>query len=107
MCSVLQAIQEEAAGEGFSRVRRVSLAVGQLCNVEVEALVFCFEIVMRGTIVEGASFDIVSVPGEGCCQRCQTIFRVSSRGDRCPSCGTWDVVDNGGDQMTIRELEVE
>jgi hydrogenase nickel incorporation protein HypA/HybF len=107
MCSVVDAIQEGAVRARFSRVQRVSLAVGQLCNVEVEALALCFDIVTRGTIVEGACLDIVSVPGEGCCQRCQTTFRVSSKREPCPSCGTWDVVDSGGDQIAIRKLEVE
>jgi hydrogenase nickel incorporation protein HypA/HybF len=107
MCSVVEAIQEEAVRERLSRVQRVSLAVGQFCNVEVEALAFCFDIVARGTIVEGACLDIVAVPGEGCCQRCRNIFRVSSRGATCPSCGAWDVVYSGGDQIVIRELEVE
>ena len=76
MCAVLEAIREQAVSNHFSRVHRVSLAVGELCNVEVEALVFCFDIVVQGTIAEGAVLDIVSVPGAGWCQQCRTTFRV-------------------------------
>jgi hydrogenase nickel incorporation protein HypA/HybF len=107
MCSVLEAIREQAVGNHFSRVHRVSVAVGTLCNVEVEALVFCFDIVMQGTMADGAVLDIVTVPGTGWCQRCQNNFPVLSLVASCPSCGTWEVAISGGDQLTISELEVE
>jgi hydrogenase nickel incorporation protein HypA/HybF len=106
MSAVLDAITEQATREHFSRVHRVSLEVGGLCNVEVEALAFCFEVVMKGTIAEHASLEIHSVPGEGSCRQCRSTFKVSSRADPCPSCGTWDVDTTGGDQITIKEVEV-
>ena len=84
MCAVLEAIREQAVGDHFSRVHRVSMAVGALCNVEVEALVFCFDIVMQGTIADGAVLDIVSVPGTGCCQRCQHTFSCRITGRAMP-----------------------
>ena len=107
MCAVSEAISAQADGGRFSRVHRVSLAVGALCNVEVDALVFCFDVVMQGTVADGATLDIVSVPGTGRCQQCQNNFPVFSLVTSCPSCGTWEVVMSGGDQLTITELEVE
>ena len=107
MNAVLDAINEQAMLEHFSRVHRISLDVGMLCNVEVEALLFCFDVLMQGTIAEHAVLDIDSVLGEGCCRECGSTFRVWSRTEPCPACGVWDVDVTGGDQITIRELEVE
>ena len=107
MCAVLDAIQEQAVSEHFSRVHRVAVAVGALCNVEVEALAFCFDIVMQGSMAEGAVLDIVSVPATGWCQGCQSTFPVLSLIAPCPSCSTWEVTLSGGDQFTITALEVE
>jgi hydrogenase nickel incorporation protein HypA/HybF len=107
MCAVLDAIREQAASDHFSRVHRVSVAVGALCNVEVEALAFCFDIVMQGTMADGAMLDIVSIPGTGWCQWCQNTFPIVSLVAPCPSCGASEVVMSGGDQLTITELEVE
>ena len=107
MCAVLEAIRAQAVGNPFSRVHRVSVAVGALCNVEVEALVFCFDIVMQGTMADGAVLDIVSVPGTGWCQQCQHAFPVVSLVTPCPFCGTWEVATSGGDQLTLTALEVE
>ena len=107
MNAILDAIMEQAARERFSRVHRVSLEVGQLCSVAVEALAFCFDIVTPGTIAAHARLDLVSVPGEGVCERCQSHCIVSSRVDPCPFCGAGYVDIIGGDQILIKELEVE
>ena len=40
--SVLNLILERSVTDHFERVNRVCLGVGELSNVEVEALVFCF-----------------------------------------------------------------
>ncbi len=61
MSAVLDAITEQTTREHFSQVHRVSLEVGELCNVEVEALAFCFEVVMKGTIAEHASFRMTHI----------------------------------------------
>jgi hydrogenase nickel incorporation protein HypA/HybF len=106
MTAVLDAITEQSTRDHFSRVHRVALEVGELCNVEVEALAFCFEVVMKGTIAEHASLEIRSVPGNGYCRQCHSTFKLPSRADPCLSCGTWDVDTTGGDQITLRELEV-
>jgi hydrogenase nickel incorporation protein HypA/HybF len=107
MCAVLDAIMEQAVGNAFSRVHRVSVAVGALCNIEDQALAFCFDIVMQGTMADGAVLDIVSVPGTGWCPRCRHNFPVVSLVAPCPSCGTWEVDMSGGDQITVTALEVE
>lgn len=107
MVSVLNIINEHAAIDHFSRVNRVCLEVGELCNVEIDALIFCFEIVMKGTQAEQASLDINAAPGKGWCQQCQKTVDMSSRIDLCPSCRTWDLNIIGGDRITVRELEVE
>jgi Zn finger protein HypA/HybF involved in hydrogenase expression len=38
MSAVLDAITEQTTKDHFTRVHRISLEVGELCNVEVEAL---------------------------------------------------------------------
>ena len=63
--SALQIIEESARAEGFCRVRTVVLEIGQLASVEVEALRFCFDAVLRGSLAEGAALEIIEVPGVG------------------------------------------
>ena len=54
MESVLRMMEEQAVAKQFRRVINVCLGVGELSNVEVEALVFCFEIAKRGSLAHSA-----------------------------------------------------
>ncbi len=56
------AIVEEAAGA--RRVLRVTLEIGERATVLPEAMTFCFEVVARGTVLEGAGLEILRTPGD-------------------------------------------
>ena len=52
--SMLQLMEEQAKSQSFSRVKSVWLEIGQLSGVEIDALRFGFEVVMRNSLAEGA-----------------------------------------------------
>lgn len=106
MGSVLDAVVEQAAIDGFSRVTRIRLDVGALCSVEEASLAFCFDAIAKGTLAEGASLEIVSTPADGWCEACLQPFAVCSWVGLCPSCGG-EARITGGDQIRLVELEVE
>jgi len=105
--SVLGLIEEAARRERFSRVRTVVLALGALGHVAPEAMAFCFEAVSRGTIAEGATLKIERIPGRGWCPDCAREVPLDERFAACPECGGGHVTMTGGDDMRLRELEVE
>ena len=105
--SLVELIEEEGRKQGFSRVRVVRLEIGALGSVEPEALRFCFEAVARGAIVEGARLDIDVVPGEGWCLDCAKSVPMFERFGACPECGRHHVRVAAGDDMRVKELEVE
>ncbi|WP_022948172.1 hydrogenase maturation nickel metallochaperone HypA [Methylohalobius crimeensis] len=98
-------IETEAEHQKFSRVETVRLAVGQLSCVEPEALRFCFDEVMRGTLAEGARLEILPVPGLGRCPRCDRTEAMSELYDLCPACQMPLTVEKGL-EIRLRELEV-
>ncbi|MDD3883351.1 MAG: hydrogenase maturation nickel metallochaperone HypA [Gallionella sp.] len=104
--SVLHIIEDAAREQGFSRVKRVTLEIGKLSCVEPEALRFCFDSVMQGTLVEQAELQIVEVAGQGKCEDCAAEFHPESRYDACPECGNYRIRITGGDAMRVYELEV-
>ncbi len=105
--SVLQILEDNAKSQGFSRVRKVWLEIGELSGVEPEAMRFSFEVIRSGTLAEQASLEIIQVPGEAWCIPCGKNVRVKQRFDACPECGSYQLQINGGDEMKIKELEVE
>ena len=49
---VLQIIEDEARAQSFSRVKTVWLEIGQLAGVEKEAMLFCFDAVVRDSVAQ-------------------------------------------------------
>ncbi|MCC2107537.1 MAG: hydrogenase maturation nickel metallochaperone HypA [Hyphomicrobiales bacterium] len=105
--SIVDILQEEARRRAFSRVTLVRLEIGALGHVDPRALVFCFDAVSRGTIADGAALDIVSVPGQGWCFDCEKATPLEERFGACAHCGGRRVQMTGGDEMRVKEMEVE
>jgi hydrogenase nickel incorporation protein HypA/HybF len=103
---LIELIEGQRREHGFARVERVVVELGALSHVEPEALGFCFDAAARGTVVEGAALDIETLPGRGYCMQCEKSVSVAARGEACPSCGSYQVLVQGGEEMRLKELEV-
>lgn len=103
---VLSVLQDEARRQDFQRVKMVCLEIGALSHVDPDAMRFCFDAVMAGSLADGATLKIVETPGEAWCIRCSQSIAVATRHDACPDCGGYQLQVTGGDEMKIKELEV-
>jgi len=105
--SVLQILEDNARSQGFGRVKAVWLEVGALSGVEIEAMRFSFDAVTRGTLADRAKLEIIELPGEAWCMQCAGQVRVKQRFDACPDCGSYQLQVTGGEELKIKELEIE
>lgn len=90
---------------GDTRVRVVTLEIGQLSGVVADSVRFCFDLCAEGTSLEGARLDILDIPGRALCRRCRTDFALSDHVMLC-SCGSADLEITGGQELTIKTVEV-
>ncbi|GAB4528737.1 MAG: hydrogenase maturation nickel metallochaperone HypA [Roseibium sp.] len=104
--SILDILKDQAAKDSFTRVRRVAVDIGPLSCVEPEALRFGFDVVMKGSLAEGAVLDITRPPAEALCLSCFRTVPVRQRFDTCPECGSEALQVTSGEELKIRELEV-
>jgi len=104
---VLHILEEHAVSQGFRRVKTVWLEIGALSGVEPEAMRFGFDVVMKGTLADGAVLEIIHLPGTAWCMQCGKSVPVKARFDACPDCGSYQLQVTAGDEMRIKELEVE
>lgn len=104
---VLDILVEEAKRQRFSRVRAVRLEIGAFSHVEPEAMRFCFDAVSRGTIAEAARFEVIDVPGQAWCMNCSQSVAIARRLDPCPACGSYQLQVTAGDDLRVKDLEVE
>ena len=104
---VMQILEANAVSQGFERVRKVWLEIGELAGVDREAMRFTFDAVTRGTLADGALLEIVDSPGQAWCMPCGCSVHVTQRFDACPNCGSFQLQVTGGDELKVKELEVE
>jgi hydrogenase nickel incorporation protein HypA/HybF len=105
---IVRILDEQAVQHGFARVKTVWLEIGELSSVEPEALLFCFDAVAKGSpVAAGARVEIVPVPGQAWCMDCSATVPLSHRADPCPKCDGFNVVVTAGEEMRVKELEVE
>ena len=104
---VLQIIEDEAKKQRFSKVKRVILEVGTLSGVEIPALEFAFDVVMKGSIAETARLEIIELEAQAWCMQCAKNITIKQRYDACPDCGSYQLQVSSGDEMRIKELEVD
>jgi hydrogenase nickel incorporation protein HypA/HybF len=92
---------------GGRRVLSVDVEIGELSSVVPDAVEFCFEACSQGTLLQGSRLTIRRIPGRGHCQTCGADIPLSSLYDACPSCGEYLVSITAGEEMRVREIEVE
>lgn len=105
--SVLQIIEDSARAEGCAKVKAVWLEIGQLACVEKESLRFCFDVVTRDSVAQGARLEIIEIAGQGRCMECACNVAMTARYEPCPSCGSLQIQVTGGEEMRVKEIEVE
>lgn len=103
---MIQLIEDQAKVQNFSEVTLVHLDIGKLSNVEVEAMRFCFDAVCKNTLAEGAELKISQSPGIGWCMDCECQVAYQQLYQPCPHCDGHKIQITGGNEMLIKELEV-
>ena len=102
--SVVAIVSERAAGQKVTRVR---LEIGRLSAVIPDAIRFCFDICAADTPVAGAELQIDEIAGRGCCNECGAEVRLEALVGRCPRCGAANLRLTAGQELNIKEMEVE
>lgn len=101
---VVEICEQHAQGR---RVLSVILEIGSLSGVVPEAVEFCFEACTRGTLLDGARLEIVRLSGRGRCLDCGVVSEIGSYYDPCPSCGGFRLEIVQGEELRVKELDVE
>ena len=100
-------LYQAALRDGFTRVKAVVLEIGQLATVEPDSMAFCFDIVTRGSIAEGAQLEMIMVPGNAWCMDCEKNVAIACRDAQCPQCAGYHLQITSGTDMRVKSLSVE
>ncbi len=105
--SIVSVIEQQAVAQSFRKVNMVRLEIGPLAGVEIAALRFSFDVVTRGSVAQGARLEVIELPVHARCVACDKSIDVRTRFDACPICGGYQVQITGGDELRIKDVEVD
>ena len=105
--NILDIIKENGQRLNFSKVLEVKLKIGKLRAVDPGALDFCFQVITKGTIADGAKLLVESTQVKGECRDCNAQFDIDNFYFVCPKCSGRKVETIGGNELQILDLEVE
>ncbi|KCV81289.1 hydrogenase nickel incorporation protein HypA [Actibacterium atlanticum] len=103
---IRQVIEDQSRAHNVRAVKRVRIEIGQFSGVEKPALEFAFDVVMRGSVAEGAALEMIDLPGKAMCYDCMKEVEIDDRLAPCPDCGGGKLMPVSGDEMRIKDLEV-
>lgn len=103
--SILDIIQDEANKNSMAQVSVVRLKIGRLTAIEPSSLSFCFDLISKGSLAEGAKLEIESIPITGRCNRCGKEFQLEDPFANCPHCQGLNIAILTGREFFISEIE--
>lgn len=115
MEAVVARAQEECRARGGLVASRVRIDVGAFALASPESLETAFEILSRGTELEGASLEIQKVPGRAECRACGFAGSPADLGLGeeeppvpllCPGCGA-PLLVTAGAGVALAQLELQ
>lgn len=109
MTQVVKAVETELGeirGGKLAAVRLKVSALSHLSAHDQSALQTAFKLAARGTKAEGATLEIISVPGDAWCPQCRRGVSVTQSQEVCSICGGL-VVESTESEAVIHELVVK
>ena len=105
--SMFDLVLQHAEKAGAERVEKISLVIGEMTGVVGECVRFYLDFLSKGTIVEGATLSVQTVPPRTRCKDCGETFELRELDWTCPRChgSSLDII--AGKELFVESIEVE
>jgi hydrogenase nickel incorporation protein HypA/HybF len=112
--SLVDALLELVKKQSSSKVLEVHLRVGKLKVLSIDQLKFSYEILSKGTALEGSLLDVEETPGYTRCTNCHYAEKLETDDlsfhfilpqMTCPQCGV-NLILEGGDECLITRVRM-
>lgn len=106
--SILETVEKESLKHPDKRFEKVGLRIGQLAGVDVEALTFGWDAIVKDTKWQSLMLEIECVPRKNRCDQCGWTYPVHDVTDlTCPRCDAFPTFNVSGDELEIAYIEAE
>ena len=102
--SIVDICEEEVAKASAAFVEKIELEIGELAGIELNALEFAWEAVIKNTVLEKSEKVIRNVRGISECMDCRIQFPATRLFIPCPSCNSMLTNVVTGKELKIKKL---
>jgi len=97
-----------AAEHDKNKILTVTVDIGPLSGVAIDSFQFAFDILSKeNSLTNGASLTIINSPATFRCVQCGYEESASVRPDQCLKCKESLLIPEGGDAITLNQVELE
>lgn len=100
-------VRREQSDRGLGRIHALTVRIGELTDVYPEALEFGFQMLTRGTDLDGVRLLVERVPVVARCRQCEKDIIVEQMVFICSECGSTDIEIFAGLELEVAYLEVD
>ena len=104
LIEVVEQVSEVARENDVQKIDCLVLQVGELCSMIPRYMKKIYPAAVDGTILEGSELVIETIPGNGRCRGCQTVYNLMEERGVCPACGKKEFEMISGDEFIIKEI---
>ncbi len=104
---VIDLAQREAEKNMAGSIQEITIEVGDLSGVEADAFESALDLLVKESILEKATINILRTPGIGKCNACNHEFEMKFRMATCPKCQCFPSEISGGEEFRVVSLVVE
>jgi hydrogenase nickel incorporation protein HypA/HybF len=106
-CNILEIVEENVNKHKASRVTELTLDIGSLAGVELQALQTAIEIIQAKTILGGARINYNIISAVGVCPHCNLNFEPADSFSPCPQCNNFGIQIVSGKELIVKSIIVE
>lgn len=107
MSYLLETVEAQARQTGAGKVLAINLVMGERASVVDDSLLFYFDMLTPGTVVEGARLNLRRTAMRFHCAQCDCDYGRVGDDFCCPNCHVVGQVTDDVGELLIESIEVE
>ncbi len=106
-CRLVEEAEKVIEAKNAKRATRVTVGIGKLSGIEIDAFEFAFPMAAEGTKLENAALRITDLPISVRCRKCEKESNPNFPKCVCTFCESDDIELLGGRELLIQSMEIE
>ncbi|MBM3492821.1 MAG: hydrogenase maturation nickel metallochaperone HypA [Armatimonadetes bacterium] len=106
MDNVLEMAVQHAREQDATRIHRITMRIGEMSGVSVDALSFAFDVLTQDTMAAGAEFEVQTLAAMCRCEGCGAEFGPDGPIAQCSACGGTRATLVQGREIELASMEV-